>query len=137
MNEVLESVDNDAGWYSNETATFGDRIAGAREALGLSQEQLAHRMGIKLKTLQSWEDDHGEPRANKLQMLSGILNVSLPWLLNGEGEGVAGPGSEAALDSDLNNLLVEMRQLRTSIAQAGEKLASLEKRLRFKLKDRS
>ena len=78
--------DEDSGWYSNEAATFGDRVAAGREAIGLTQEALAKRLGIKLKTVQNWENDLSEPRANKLQMLSGILNVSLPWLLMGEGD---------------------------------------------------
>ncbi len=133
MNELLEADTIDAGWYSNEAATFGDRVAGAREAAGLSQEQLAKRLGVKLKTLRSWENDLGEPQANKLQMLSGVMNVSLTWLLNGEGDGLAGPGSVQTLDADVTELFAEMRQLKASLNQSAERLASLEKRLRHKL----
>ena len=60
------------GWFSDETATFGDRLAGAREAQGLSQEDLARRLGVRLKTIQAWEDDLSEPRANRLQMMADI-----------------------------------------------------------------
>lgn len=42
-------------WFSEEIATFGDRLAGAREALGVSQEDMARRLGVKLKTVVSWE----------------------------------------------------------------------------------
>jgi len=72
-------------WYGAETATFGDRLAGAREAAGLSQEELATRLGVRLETLIGWEEDAADPRANRLQMLAGMLNVSLMWLLTGEG----------------------------------------------------
>lgn len=41
-------------WYSADVATFGDRLAGAREAAGLTQEDLAQRLGVRLTTLQNW-----------------------------------------------------------------------------------
>jgi len=123
----------DGGWYSNEAATFGDRVAAGREALGLSQSDLARKLGVKLRTVQGWEDDLSEPRANKLQMLSGVLNVSLMWLLNGEG--IAEPDTGGALSSDLTDLLTEMRQLKTTIGQSADKLAALEKRLRRALRE--
>ena len=69
------------GWYDPNATTFGDRVAGAREQAGMSQADLAKRLGVKLKTLKSWEDDLSEPRANKLSMMAGMLNVSLLWLL--------------------------------------------------------
>lgn len=123
------------GWYSNEAATFGDRVSAGREALGLSQEDLARKLGVKLKTVLGWENDLSEPRANKLQMLSGVLNVSLMWLLNGEGEGVSAPHDETQISGDVGDLLTEIRQLKATISQSAEKLGSLEKRLRKALKE--
>ncbi|MCP3969094.1 MAG: helix-turn-helix domain-containing protein [Rhodobacteraceae bacterium] len=131
------ATDSSGGWYSNEAATFGDRVAAGREALGLDQEGLARKLGVKLKTVQGWEDDLSEPRANKLQMLSGVLNVSLMWLLNGEGEGLADPDGGEAIDADINGLLTEIRQIRGSIARTAIKLGGLEKRLRKALKDQA
>ena len=40
-------------WFDPETSTFGDRVAGAREAAGMTQKQLAKRLGVKLVTLQN------------------------------------------------------------------------------------
>ena len=124
----------DQTWYSDEIATFGDRLAGAREAAGLDQTGLATKLGIKRQTLESWENDLKEPRSNRLQMLAGILGVSITWLLTGEGEGPAAPEDEGYLDSDVTDLLAEMRGLQREIKQSGEKLARLEKRLRNVLK---
>ncbi|HHL19955.1 MAG TPA: XRE family transcriptional regulator [Aliiroseovarius sp.] len=121
------------GWYSEETATFGDRLAGAREAAGLSRKDLARRLGVKLKTLSAWEDDLAEPRANKLQMLAGLLNVSLSWLLTGQGEGVAAPDEapgQAARAPDLQAALLEIRALRAEMLAGAERLGRLEKKLR-------
>ncbi|MEL7092798.1 MAG: helix-turn-helix transcriptional regulator, partial [Pseudomonadota bacterium] len=77
--------DND-DWYSPDASTFGDRVAGAREKAGLSQTELAKRLGIRVATLRAWEDDLSEPRANRLSIMAGLLNVSMMWLINGEGE---------------------------------------------------
>jgi len=133
--DFLEQPDADGGWYSNEAATFGDRVAAGREALGLSQEDLARKLGVKLKTVHGWEEDLAEPRANKLQMLAGVLNVSLMWLLNGEGDGLQEPQDAAELSSDLTGLLTEIRQLKATITLAADKLGAVEKRLRRALKD--
>lgn len=116
-------------WYSAEAATFGDRMAGAREAAGLSQKGLAKRLGVKLKTIKSWEDDLAEPRANRLQMLAGMLGVSLMWLLTGEGDGIAAPGESEPIDTECRRILQEVRELKTQMRGAAERLGRLEKAL--------
>lgn len=131
-----DKMTDDSGWFSEEAATFGDRLAGAREAAGLTQKVLASRIGVRSSTILGWENDIKEPRANRLQMLSGILGVSLSWLLTGEGDGPEGPDEEKPLSADLSDLLTQMRTLRTEIKQKGDKLGQLEKRLRIILKDR-
>lgn len=117
------------GWFDPETSTFGDRVAGAREAAGMSQSELARRLGVKLATLRGWEDDRAEPRANKLQMMAGLLNVSLVWLLNGEGEGLPEPDADGN-GVDLRATLNELRDLRTQMGQLSDRMGLLEKRLR-------
>ncbi|MGB8621287.1 MAG: helix-turn-helix domain-containing protein [Paracoccaceae bacterium] len=125
----------ETNWYSEGTATFGDRMAGARDALGMTQSELAKRMGVKLKTVRAWEDDLSEPRANKLQTLAGVLNVSIMWLLNGEGHGLDGPADEVVLPDDVRNMLTEIRQVKTEMGRLSDRLGHLEKRLRTTLKE--
>ncbi len=123
-------------WFSAETATFGDRVAGAREAIGIGQPELARRLGIKVKTLRDWENDVAEPRSNKLQMLAGVLGVSIMWLLNGEGEGVDPPLAATGDNHEhIRDLLMELRSLRNEIDRAGERLGRVEKRLRQMLNE--
>jgi transcriptional regulator with XRE-family HTH domain len=124
----------DAAWFSAEAATFGDRLAGARDAAGLSQKGLADKLGVKQAAIANWENDTKEPRANRLQMLSGLLGVSMTWLLTGEGEGLEEPLEEVSFSSDLMDMMAEMRVFRTQLIQSGEKLGQLEKRLRASLK---
>ena len=110
--------------YSDETATFGDRIAVAREAAGLSLAQLAHSLGVRERTLRGWEEDRAEPRADRLRTLAGLMGVSLTWLLSGTGAGPSAGGGEAA------ELVAEIRAARADITAASDRLDRLERRLR-------
>jgi transcriptional regulator with XRE-family HTH domain len=115
-------------WYSDERATFGDRVAAAREVVGLDEAELARRLGVRVETVRRWEGDLDEPRANRLQMLAGLLGVSLTWLMTGAGED---PGLPAASgNEEVAAILSEMRQVRSEMAGAAERLGRLEKRLR-------
>ncbi len=133
-----------ASYFSDQISTFGDRVAAARRAASMDQEQLSRKLGIKLKTLHAWEDDVSEPRANKLQMLAGMLNVSLIWLLTGEGEGVTDPWEEddetaEAGDgrAELTSVLADIRVIRSEYMRLGERMARLEKRVSKTLKQSS
>ena len=128
---MTEKVNNeDFDWFGPDAATFGDRVVGARENSNMTQGQLSRRLGIKLATLQAWEEDRSEPRANKLQMLSGMLNVSLPWLLSGQGIGPDEPIQEP-VQNDISIILLEMRSIKTQMNQTADRLSRLEKQLRL------
>ena len=114
--------------YSNAHATFGDRLAAARETIELTQGQLAKRLGVKKTTIANWEDDRSEPRSNRLQMLAGVLNVSLIWLMTGEGEGVLIVDSE--LNATAEEALRELSAIRAEQRRLAERAGRLEKRLR-------
>ncbi|MEL6478294.1 MAG: helix-turn-helix transcriptional regulator [Pseudomonadota bacterium] len=118
--------------FSDSAATFGDRLVFAREGQGLTQAQLARRLGLKVATVQNWENDRSEPRANKVQMLAGFLNVSIVWLLTGEGDGSPSLSStpEQAADSDMSAALAELRAIRLANQQLTERMGRVEKRLR-------
>jgi transcriptional regulator with XRE-family HTH domain len=120
-------------WFSADAATFGDRLAGAREATGQGQAELAAKLGVRAETLASWEDDVNEPRANRLQMLAGMLGVSIMWLLTGEGDGIAGPDVIREDNRRVGDILADMRQIRTEMGAMGTRLGRLEKNLRLAL----
>ena len=121
-------------WFSEDISTFGDRLAGAREAAGMTQAQLAKRLGVKLTTMQSWEEDLSEPRANRLTMMAGIIGVSFSWLLNGEGEGVEAPDMGQDLPEGVDELLLELRAIKARIYRETERMGIVEKRLRAAIK---
>ncbi|ETX14874.1 XRE family transcriptional regulator [Roseivivax halodurans JCM 10272] len=128
-------MDDETDWYGPDAATFGDRLAAAREAAGMTSEELAKRLGVKHATMQAWEADRSEPRANRLQMLSGILNVSIMWLLNGEGDGLSAPSDEGIETADVRAILTDLREVRTEMKASAERVGRLEKRLRQILRE--
>lgn len=129
--EHFELAEANDDWYGPDAATFGDRLAAAREQSGMTQAQLSKRLGVKPSTLRKWEQDLSEPRANRLSMMAGLLGVSIMWLLNGEGEGPDAPESlDEPAQKDVLAMLAEMREVRMSISQSSDRLAKLEKRLR-------
>ena len=125
-------MSDETDWFGPEAATFGDRLAGAREAAGMTQAQLARRLGVKKATVVGWENDMSEPRANKLSMMAGMLNGSIMWLLTGEGEGAGVPDLVDG-DAELAPLVAELRAIRGEMRASSERLARVEKALRLKL----
>lgn len=113
-------------WYDPEATTFGDRMAGAREASGMSQAQLARRLGVKEKTIEKWENDLSEPRANRLSMLAGLLNVSILWLISGDGDAPDVPGEASVTEATLDDLLRELRQVQAVLTRSAARIERLE-----------
>ncbi|MGB3406532.1 MAG: helix-turn-helix transcriptional regulator [Jannaschia sp.] len=115
--------------FDPDATTFGDRLTGAREAVGMSQHDLATRIGIKVKTLRAWEDDLSAPRANRLSILCGLLNVSLIWLMTGRGQGL----DDSDPSSQDGDLLAEVEALRRETAALSDRLFTLGARLRARM----
>ncbi|MEM8959537.1 MAG: helix-turn-helix domain-containing protein [Pseudomonadota bacterium] len=116
--------------WGEDASTFGDRMARARDHAGMDQAQLARRLGVKASTVRNWEADRSEPRANRLQMLSGLWGVSIIWLLSGEGEGVPDVTATDIDAADLTDLLAELRDLRVAQVRLADQAGRIEKRLR-------
>lgn len=122
-------------YYSEVHATFGDRLCAARDAAGLNQSMLAEKIGVKLKTVQAWESDSIEPRANKLQMVAALLNVSMVWLMSGLGKGIAPPEEpEEIIPNDTIEILKELRSIRSAGENILKRIAILDKKIAKKSK---
>ena len=96
----------------------------------MNQSELARRLGVKLATVRNWEADRSAPRSNRLQMLTGLLNVSIIWLMTGEGDGapdIVDAGPETAT---LKDLMDELRDIRVEQTRLVERSKLVEKRLR-------
>lgn len=62
--------------------TLGEKLKEARKQAGLSQEQLAEKLGISRSAVAKWETDKGLPDVDNLKALSGLLSVSIDYLLD-------------------------------------------------------
>ena len=118
----------------DETAaddTLGGRIVYAREAAGLTGNEVASRLGVAVKTVANWENDRTDPRSNKLSLLAGILGVSPTWLLAGQG---AAPRDAAAnrgngrLEDEVERIKKEATRLLQRIDSLGDQIASANER---------
>lgn len=58
------------------TETVGGTIKRARVAMRLTQEQLAHRVGVTRVAVSEWERDLTVPRVSKAKKLAQVLGVS-------------------------------------------------------------
>ena len=67
-------------------------------------------------------------------MLAGVLNVSIMWLMTGEGIGLdeEEPLDDLNSDAILRETLAELRALRTEQTRLLERLGRLEKKLRMR-----
>lgn len=63
--------------------TLGQRIVQYRKALGLSQEELADRVGVSRQAVSKWELDEAQPDADNIVRLAQSLGVSTDQLLLG------------------------------------------------------
>lgn len=133
VEEMPEQALSDDYWYGGDVATFGDRLAAAREAAGLKPGEFAKRLGVKKSTIIAWEEDLSEPRANRLSMMAGLLNVTVGWLLTGDGEGVDLSDESDSSEAGLVAIMTEIRNIRMSMKRDLERLARLEKSLRKKV----
>ena len=61
--------------------SIGEKIAEARKANNLTQEQLAELMGVTRQSISRWEQNLAYPEVEKILHLSDILNVSCDYLL--------------------------------------------------------
>lgn len=64
--------------------TFGDNLSKSRKKAGLSQEELAEKMGLTRQTISKWETGASVPDVEELQRLCAALSASAEELICGE-----------------------------------------------------
>jgi transcriptional regulator with XRE-family HTH domain len=74
--------------FTKTRPKLGAHLAGLRVKAGLSQEDLAQRIGVLQQTIAFWEQTDKPPRSEILIKLADALGVKIETLLSGNG-GVA------------------------------------------------
>lgn len=96
---------------------FADNVRANRERLGLSQEELARRVGLTNSAVSQWEGGRAKPRIAVMKALSEIFGMTVSELL---GEDAPGPGIREPVG---RSGMVPMRRLgRTHAGDAVEEI---------------
>lgn len=68
------------------TWTLGNRLWRARRHADLTQQQLAERLGVGLKSIKDYESDRRSPKRGVLLGWAVTCQVDPAWLEHGDGE---------------------------------------------------
>ena len=66
--------------------TTGERIKELRKALGLTQQEMAEKVGVKRNTIAQYEIGRNDPIDSVMALICREFDVSETWLRTGEGE---------------------------------------------------
>lgn len=69
----------------NENAVFARNLRAARERVGMSQQELADKLGVKRQDVGHWESGRHLPRLPVARRLAQVLGVTLESLFDEEG----------------------------------------------------
>lgn len=107
LRKLLLNVMEDAG----EPQSLGERIAQARRDAGLTQDQLADLIGVKMRQVQNYEAGDSDPY-RKISQIAAATAVSVEWLRRG------GPREEpAGVGEELRRLQGEVREIRALLEE--------------------
>ena len=73
--------------YHAQDDTLGGRISLARESAMQTIEEAACQLGVTSQIWIDWECDRAAPESYHMPLMTGILGISLPWLVAGQGHG--------------------------------------------------
>ncbi len=90
---------------------YGKRIKELREGLGLSQDELASRIGTSQRQVSFYENGKNEPTAHVLDALASVLNTTSDYLL-GRSDDVLRPlNDEGDLSSEEIKMIETIRSV--------------------------
>lgn len=64
--------------------TFAEKLKSIRKQAGMSQEQLAERLGVSRQAVTKWETDAGIPDIENIMAISALFDISIDELLSNE-----------------------------------------------------
>lgn len=101
---------------------IGQNIRAIRESRGLTQAQLAERVGVSSGTVSSWEVDRTEPNIGMIENISVALNCQKTDII----------GRESSFDlTDHERRLVIAYRQTPSMQEAVDRLLGIEKREQY------
>lgn len=119
--DIVEDID-----FEHSSQTLSGRLYLARTAKGLSKKSLAMKLGVKKSTVSLWESGQSAPRANRLQTLAGILDVSIMWLVSGMDNGTHHVQSSLEGHKEPHYDMDDIRELKILLKSALARIEKLE-----------
>lgn len=93
--------------------TFGEKIKNARTLKGLTQKQLAEKIGAKHNSISDWEKNKNKPDPDTIELLCGILEISPNYLLGNK------------LNNDISPSEKEMIKKYRSLNDSGKEMVNI------------
>ena len=90
--------------------TFSEKLLELRRQEGLSQEQLADRLGVTRQSVSKWEGGAAVPELGKLVALSDLFSVSVDYLVKDRLEEPERPAEPPASTEKLEQQMEELSQ---------------------------
>ena len=88
------------------------RILRARRHIGLTQQQLAERIGVQRSAVAQWERLHGtRPASARLVAVALVTGVNFDWLATGRGNMLVPVDSTFELSAEEVDLVRSLRRL--------------------------
>ena len=91
---------------TKEATDFGKRVADARQRLGLTQRELAERIGVSLRMMEYYERRADNVKSDVVKLIASTLNVTTDELL-----GVSLPKERPGRMSKLRQQIAEIERL--------------------------
>lgn len=113
--------DGDADTVDTFSKSFGSRVKEAREAAGLTQTQLADRLGMTRSSVANIEAGRQKPAVATAARCADVLRCDPGWLLSGDDAEVRRRG----LDNLRTQLVSILRRLDTAGVEGGYLLPDL------------
>lgn len=88
--------------------TFSEKLSGLRRRQGLSQEQLADRLGVTRQSVSKWESGLASPEIGKLVAISELFGVSVDFLVK---DYLTGPDSAPEPSGDFSRIEAKLDEL--------------------------
>ena len=67
--------------------SFGEKIKEARKAKGMTQRQLADKIGAKHNSVSDWENNKNKPDPDTIELICGVLEITPNYLLRTDDTG--------------------------------------------------
>lgn len=86
---------------------YGKKIKEKRQALGLSQEDLAQKLDLTRQAISKWEMDKAQPTMTNLRQLAQVFDVDMAYFI-GQGQEGQNPDQDSGFWGQLGDFLVWM-----------------------------